>query len=369
MKSFDVLQEIRVDLAERGYPILIGAGILEEIGAIFHQREIAGRILVITNPTVAQWYLDPVLQSLQRAGYDAAAAQVPDGETFKSLAEADFLYDRLVEGKYDRKTVLVALGGGVIGDLTGFVAATYMRGVRFVQVPTTLLAQVDSSVGGKVAVNHRKGKNLIGAFYQPRLVLTDVTTLRTLPDAEFSSGMAEVIKHGIILDPEYYRMIGAKLPQILRRDPAALSEVVGGSCRIKAEVVRKDEKEQNLRAILNFGHTVGHALESITGYTRYKHGEAVALGMLAATKLAERSGLLADQSLEPTLRRFCQELHLPLQIPGLDSSAIAEAILLDKKADQGAVRWILPLRIGEVRIEAAVPQESVVDILKEMGGA
>ena len=371
MKDFTTWNEVQVDLAERSYAILIGAGILKDLGVIFRERGIAGRILVVTNPTVAQCYLDPVLEALRRSGYDAAAVQVPDGETYKSLTEADHVYDCLVDGKYDRKTVLVALGGGVIGDLTGFVAATYMRGVRFVQVPTTLLSQVDSSVGGKVAVNHRKGKNLIGAFYQPQLVVTDVTTLKTLPDAEFSSGMAEAIKHGIILDPQYYRMIEAGLPALLRRDPVALGELVAGSCRIKAEVVRNDEKELNLRAILNFGHTIGHALESVTGYTHYKHGEAVALGMLGAAQIAEQLGVLTDRELLSSLRHFCEELQLPTRIAaelGLDSTAITEAIRLDKKSDQGAVHWILPQRIGAVTAGAVVPQELVRDILKEMGG-
>ncbi len=364
------MNQVIVDLGTRSYPIRIGTGLLAQTGAFLREQGLTGRVVVITNPTVAQWYVSPVAQALREAGYDPQVLELPDGESYKSLREAERVYDFLVDGKYDRKTVLIALGGGVIGDLTGFVAATYMRGVRFVQIPTTLLAQVDSSVGGKVAVNHSKGKNLIGAFYQPQLVITDVATLDTLPDAEFSSGMAEVIKHGIILDPEYYRLVMDQLPALCRREHQSLAEVVAGSCRIKAAVVKADETEANLRAILNFGHTIGHALESVTHFTHYKHGEGVALGMLAATRIADRIGLFPDAAnLEADLARFGAALSLPTTIPQLNVAELFDAIYLDKKVELGAIRWVLPEAIGKATITTDVPKAVVVDILQRMGGS
>lgn len=362
------MEEIRVELGERSYPVLIGSGLIAECGPRFTEHGVKGRILVVTNPTVAEWYLEPLLDSLRATGYQAEAVQVPDGEEFKSLEQASAIYDKLVEGKYDRKSVLVALGGGVIGDLTGFVAATYMRGVRFIQVPTTLLAQVDSGIGGKTAVNHPRGKNLIGAFYQPALVLSDVTALRTLPEREFSSGMVEVIKHGVILDREYFELLQAELPAIRERAPAVMVKVVAGSCRIKARVVQEDETETGQRAILNFGHTIGHALESVTDYQYYKHGEAVAVGILAAIKIASRIGLLEEADLEQRLRSLFESLNLPTSIPGLSTEQIWALLYLDKKVEYGKVRWVLPKSLGQVVITTAVPAETVKDTLMELGG-
>jgi 3-dehydroquinate synthase len=362
------MEEVKLNLGERSYSILIGESLLARTGEILRERGIDNRILVVTNPTVARWYKEPVLNSLQVAGYTVQAAEVPDGESYKSLEHASFLYNVLIDGAYDRKSLLIALGGGVIGDLTGFVAATYMRGIRFIQIPTTLLAQVDSSIGGKVAVNHPKGKNLIGAFFQPSLVITDVTTLRTLPEAEFSSGMAEVIKHGVILDENYLRLITGEYELIRGLDTGLLSFVVSGSCRIKSQVVEEDEKESGLRAILNFGHTIGHAVESITNYTQYKHGEAVALGMLAAGGIAARTGLLQQSDLLQTLFNICQQFKLPTKLPGLLVKDILQAITLDKKVEANKVRWVLPERAGKVRITNEVPAEIVREVLVEMGG-
>ncbi|HYH01980.1 MAG TPA: 3-dehydroquinate synthase, partial [Bacillota bacterium] len=276
--------------------------------------------------------------------------------------------DRLAELEYDRKSVLIALGGGVIGDLTGFVAATYMRGIKFIQVPTTLLAQVDSSVGGKVAVNHPKGKNLIGAFYQPELVISDVGSLKTLPERELSSGMAEVIKHGIILDENYYQLIQGELKLIHEVNTDIMTWVVMGSCKIKAEIVHQDETETGIRAILNFGHTIGHACESLTHYERYKHGEGVALGMLAAIKIASRLQLLADVGLEHSLTRLMQELNLPLTLSGLAVEEVIQRLFLDKKVEYGKLRWIMPQRTGKVFITSEIPQQVVAEVLAEMGG-
>jgi len=363
------MERVTLKLAEqsRNYDIYIGDGLISKTGMLLKEQGMKGRVTVVTNPTVAQWYLEPLLDSLAAAGYEAGVVRVPDGEVYKSLEEASKIYDFLVEGRYDRKTVLIALGGGVIGDLAGFVAATYMRGIGLVQIPTTLLAQVDSSIGGKVAVNHPSGKNLIGAFYQPRLVVSDVGTFRTLPDRELAAGMAEVIKHGIILDENYFLLVTAELDRIRQRDPDWMAFVVAGSCRIKADVVMNDEKETGIRALLNFGHTIGHSLESITGYTVYKHGEAVMLGMLAAIRIAERLGCLPDAGFYGTLEETAKALKMPVTIPGLSARDIYDTLLGDKKAEYGKVRWILPVRLGKAEIFADIPRELVETVLREMG--
>lgn len=361
------MEEVRVNLAERSYSILIGQELLKNAGVIFKERGITGKVLIVTNPTVAGWYLEPLLQSLTTAGYETQAVKIPDGEEYKSLEQAGRIYDLLVEGRYDRKSNIVALGGGVIGDLAGFAAATYMRGISFIQIPTTLLAQVDSSVGGKVAVNHPHGKNLIGSFYQPSFVITDIATLKTLPERELSCGMAEVIKYGIILEENYFRLIIAELAMIRTIDPGTMSWVVAGSCQIKAQVVEQDEKESGLRAILNFGHTIGHALESITDYTVFKHGEAVALGMLAVIKIAALMELLKQPDLYELLLAFCQELNLPTRIPDLPVKDIYNAIYLDKKVSFGKIRWVLPRDFGNVEIYNNVPSQVVEQVLREMG--
>lgn len=362
------METIRLNLAERSYDILIGNGLIREAGWLIREHGIRGRIMVVTNPTVAEWYLEPLLNSLTAAGYQVDSILIPDGEVYKSQEQANRLYDRLAELEYDRKSILIALGGGVIGDLTGFTAATYMRGIKFIQVPTTLLAQVDSSVGGKVAVNHAKGKNLIGAFYQPQLVIADVGSLKTLPQRELSSGMAEVIKHGVIVDPNYYQLIQGEIKLIREANADLMTWVVAGSCKIKAEVVEQDERENGLRAILNFGHTIGHACESLTHYEYYKHGEGIALGMLAAVKLATRLNLLSDPHLEPSLLNILRELDLPLTLPGLAIPDLIQKLYLDKKVEYGKVRWVMPKRLGTVFVTSEVPQSVVEEVLLELGG-
>ncbi|HOP73532.1 MAG TPA: 3-dehydroquinate synthase [Bacillota bacterium] len=363
------MERIRLNLTEqcRTYDILIGDGLIPKTGMLLKEHQMKGRVVVITNPTVAQWYLEPLLKSLAAAGYEAGVVQVPDGEVYKSLEEASKIYDFLVESRYDRKTILIALGGGVIGDLAGFVAATYMRGIGLVQIPTTLLAQVDSSIGGKVAVNHPNGKNLIGAFYQPRLVISDVDTLKTLPDRELAAGMAEVVKHGIILDENYFSLVTSELERIRERDPAFMAFVVAGSCRIKADVVINDEKETGIRALLNFGHTIGHSLESLTQYTMYKHGEAVMLGMLAAIRVAVRFGCLPQASFYDTLETTAKSFGMPVTIPGLPARDIYDMLMGDKKAEYGKIRWILPVRLGKAEIVTDLPREMVETVLREMG--
>lgn len=365
------MERIALKLAEqsRNYEILIGDGLIAKTGMLLKEHQMKGQVVVVTNPTVAKWYLEPLLASLAAAGYEAGVVRVPDGEVYKSLEEASKIYDFLVEGRYDRKTILIALGGGVIGDLAGFVAATYMRGIRLVQIPTTLLSQVDSSIGGKVAVNHPCGKNLIGAFYQPRLVVSDVATLRTLPDRELAAGMAEVIKHGIILDENYFSLVTGELDLIRQRDPGFMAFVVAGSCRIKADVVVEDEKETGIRALLNFGHTIGHSLESLTQYTTYKHGEAVMLGMLAAVQIAARFGCLPDASFYDKLQETAEALQMPVTISGLPAQDIYDALMGDKKTEYGKIRWVLPVRLGKAEIVTDLPRELVETVLREMGAA
>ncbi len=363
------MEEIRVDLGERSYSILIGDGIIEDTGEIIREWELDGKVLVVTNPTVAEWYLKPLTDSLIAAGFTFKVVMVPDGEVYKNLEEAEKIYNLLISNQYDRKSLLIALGGGVIGDLTGFVAATYLRGVRFIQIPTTLLAQVDASVGGKVAVNHPRGKNLIGSFYQPSLVISDVGTLLTLPETELHSGVAEVIKHGLIMDENYFQFICGEIQLIREANPGIMTWIVAGSCNIKSRIVEADEKESSLRAILNYGHTIGHALETITDYTGFKHGAAVAVGMIAAAKIAWQLEVLKDASLIDQLIELCGDFNLPVRIDGFSIESIIEAIYYDKKMAHGKVNWILPCEIGKVIISAEVSESLVREVLKELGGS
>ena len=280
--------EILVNLGPRSYPILVGTDTLTIVGAQLAKRGVGRRVVLVSDPTIARLHGDPVHQSLTAAGFDVGRVEVPEGEQAKRLDIAGDLWNRLLDLGCDRTSTVVALGGGAVGDLAGFVAATYMRGMNFVQVPTTLLAQVDASIGGKTAIDHPQGKNLIGAFHQPRMVIVDPGTLSTLPEREFRSGLAEVIKHGIVLDAGYFGDLEVSMPALLDRDPVTLDRVVAGSCRLKARVVERDEQEAELRWVLNYGHTIGHALEAATGFKRWLHGEAVSLGIVAEARLAER---------------------------------------------------------------------------------
>jgi 3-dehydroquinate synthase len=358
-----VLETVRVELGERSYNIEIGTGLLAGVGAQMRKAGLTGRSAVITNETVSPLYSSAVLGSLRDAGYSPELIVIPDGEEYKSLQWASHLYDRLLEMRYDRKCSLVALGGGVIGDLTGFVAATYMRGIPFVQVPTTLLSQVDSSVGGKTGVNHPLGKNMIGAFYQPVHVCADVTTLGTLPSEEFVSGMAEVVKYGVIYDAEFFRFVEDNRDTILRKEPAVLAHVIRRSCEIKADVVAADERESGLRAILNYGHTIGHAIEMLTNYTGYRHGEAVSIGMVVAARLAHKSGL-CGREVEARVEALLGSLGLPVKLPELGPESIMSVLSLDKKAEAGRVKFVLPKRIGEVVITADWKDEVLLSALK-----
>jgi len=310
----------------------------------------------VSDRNVAPLYARQVEESLATAGFDPVRIVVRAGETAKSLRTVQSCYDQLAARRLERKSFIVALGGGVVGDLAGFVAATYLRGIPFVQAPTTLLAQVDSSVGGKVGVNLRAGKNLVGAFYQPRLVLCDLDTFDTLPDREYRSGLAEVIKYGIIYDAALFKQLERRMPALLSREPANLGRVVARCCEIKAEVVRQDETEGGLRAVLNFGHTIGHGLEAISHYGKYLHGEAISLGQIAAAVLSEQILGLPASDVE-RIRRLLARAGLPsqLDLSGPQRGRLLQAMKLDKKVSGGEVKFVLARRIGRVEFGKTVP--------------
>jgi len=342
------MRVLQVDLDKRTYPIYIGRGLLHQ-QSILKQHLSYGQILLVTNTTVGPLHaahLQPYLaQSIQNI------LELPDGETHKTLATAELIFERLLQLRYARDCCILALGGGVIGDLAGFVAACYQRGVDFIQIPTTLLAQVDSSVGGKTAVNHPLGKNMIGAFHQPRAVIADLATLDTLPDRELRAGLAEVIKYGLIVDAEFFAWLEEHIEQLLRRDEAALMHAVEVSCRTKAAIVAADEFEQDQRALLNLGHTFGHAIETGLGYGEWLHGEAVAVGMLMAADLSARAGWL-----EPTavarLRRLLERAGLPVRAPALDAQQFLALMSLDKKVRAGQLRLVLLHAIGQAIVSS-----------------
>ncbi len=358
------MQSLTVHLGERSYPIHVGAGILERAGELLQQAGLHGKVALITNPTVAQLYLDPVHDALAHAGFEITPVLVPDGEEHKNLKSLGTIYDRLIAERFERKSSVLALGGGVIGDLAGFAAATYLRGVPYVQVPTTLLAQVDSSVGGKTGVNHEGGKNLIGAFYQPRLVLVDAAVLNTLPRRELAAGLAEIIKYGIIEDPNLFQLLEQRLEQIVGLDRALLANIIAASCAIKARVVEADEREEDYRAVLNFGHTIGHALEAATGYRQFLHGEAVGVGMVKAAELSVRQGLCDSQTLE-RVTALVRRAGLPAEMPPqVSTQSLIQAMEIDKKVAGGKVKFIMCEGIGKTRFHWIAPEE----ILQALGG-
>ncbi len=335
---------LEVSLGARSYPIYIGGGILAQPS--LYRPHIPGRqAMIVTNETVAPLYLDPVQTAL--AGLSVQTEVLPDGEGFKTLDVLNRIFDRLLAHRFGRDCTLIALGGGVIGDMVGFAAACYQRGVAFVQVPTTLLAQVDSSVGGKTGVNHPQGKNMIGAFHQPQAVIADVATLCTLPDRELSAGLAEVIKYGLIGDPEFFDWIDSNLDALLARDQAALTEAIRRSCENKAAVVAEDELESGSRALLNLGHTFGHAIETGSGYGSWLHGEAVGAGMCMAADLSARLGWLDDRQLG-RIRDLIARAGLPTRPPAdLTAERFLELMAVDKKVQDGRVRLVLLKGIGE----------------------
>jgi 3-dehydroquinate synthase len=344
-------ETIQVELGSRSHSIHVGSGTLGTLGARLKAAGAGPRIAVVTTTTVARLYAEGVRAGLEAAGFEPEVIEIPDGEEHKTLATLAGIYDRLIAARLDRGATLVALGGGVVGDLGGFAAATFLRGIALAHVPTTLVAQVDASVGGKTAVNHAAGKNLIGAFYQPRIVLADVDVLGTLPQREFVAGLAEVIKYGATLDRDLFAYLEGTLDQVLTRDAATMVHVVAACCRLKAAVVGADEKEQEYRAVLNFGHTVGHAIEAVTGYGRYLHGEAVAIGMICATRISVARGY-CDRATAARVRLLIERAGLPTEVPpDLEAEAIARAIGVDKKVRGGAVRFVCLDGLGGTRFE------------------
>ena len=343
------MDSLTVGLGDRSYQILFGHGILGEIGALCRAGKFGSRVAVITNPTVGAHYFETVRTSFDAAGFTVYKIEMPDGEKYKNSDTLLRIYDKLISCGLDRTAFIAALGGGVVGDMAGFAAATYLRGIPFVQIPTTLLAQVDSSVGGKTGINHPKGKNLIGAFYQPRLVMIDVALLDTLPEREYLGGMAEVVKYGIVLDRELFDYIRSNAGKLLTMDTECLLHVIQRSCRIKASIVEKDEREAGLRAVLNYGHTFGHAVETLTGYVRYIHGEAVAIGMAQAAVISEAMGVSSREATEKIIETL-KQLHLPVDLPPFGADAYADALTRDKKVRDGGLNFVLNSNIGGFEI-------------------
>jgi len=348
------MQTLRVELGERAYAIHIGEGLLSAAGPILAQLDLP-RVAIVTNATVAPLYLDRLTEALRAAKVEVISIVLEDGERYKDWATLNRIYDRLLECRCDRKTTLIALGGGVIGDLTGFAAATYMRGVPFIQVPTTLLAQVDSSIGGKTGINHPLGKNMIGAFYQPRLVLADTRVLETLPPRELSAGLAEVIKHGLVRDAAFFAWLEQNVEKLLACDQDALGYAVRRCCEIKAAVVAEDERESGVRALLNFGHTFGHAIESGLGYGKWLHGEAVAAGMAMAADLSRRLGFIAEADARRIIA-LIRRAGLPTAPPEIAPARLLELMGVDKKAEGGKLRFVLLDAIGAASVRADPPE-------------
>ncbi len=361
------LKTLNVNLNDRSYPINIGSGILQNLGVCLRSFSLDSTVMLVSNTTVFPLYGKQVFESLKDAGFQTHIAVVPDGERYKSLKVASYLYDEAIKGKLSRYSPIIALGGGVIGDLAGFVAATYMRGVPFVQVPTTLLAQVDSSVGGKVAVNHDQGKNLIGAFYQPLMVLADVEVLKSLEKREIRAGMAEVIKYGFSMDQAFVEMLGQNAVDILNLKQEKMIDMIFRCCQLKGDIVQRDEKEEDLRMILNFGHTVGHALESVTHYQQFRHGEAVALGMMFAAYLAVELDLIPIEYVYDQ-ETLLEQYGLATRMPLLDIDAIMSAMVKDKKVKDNKVRFILPTELGKTVIRDDISWDLVRHVLIKMMG-
>ncbi len=347
------------------YPIFVGWGVLGQLGRRMRQVGLSGMAVMIADESVFAIYGAKVRDSLKEAGFAVETYTVPSGESTKSIVQAIKIYDFLIERRLERKDVIVALGGGMAGDLAGFVAATYLRGIYWVQVPTTLMAMVDASIGGKVAVNHPLGKNLIGSFHQPSLVLADLETLTTLPKRELVSGWAEVIKHGLIAEAGLVQFLEDKAEELLALEPAALRCAVTRSASIKAQVVSEDEKETGRRVILNYGHTVGHALEAATRYERFLHGEAVSVGMMAAAGISLRLGLI-DMGVVERQRVLLERFGLPTRCSGVAMSDVVRAMELDKKVRSKAIRWILLEGIGRTVVRGDVPEDVVLSVLREV---
>ncbi len=351
--------EVKVNLGSNSYKIHIGCGLMQQIHLFLDSLNMPNHVFIITDENVGSLYAKQLAADLQRNHYRTVLYCVKPGEQSKSWPVLDCLYTEAVKAGFDRSCTVLAVGGGVVGDLAGFFAATYMRGVPFIQIPTTLLAQVDSSVGGKVAINHVLGKNIIGAFYQPRMVLIDPTVLTTLPASEISNGLAEVIKYGIIADQDLFAYLIDNVQKIVNINEEVMLRLISKSCSIKARIVEQDEKDTSVRMILNFGHTIGHAVEAVTGYNKYTHGEAVAIGMHGAALLSEKL-LHSPAELTKQLLKLLQKINLPVSTSECDADSIVTAIRHDKKSMDGVVNWILLRNIGD----AVIHKDVAVDVLQ-----
>ena len=362
------MDKIRIELGERGYDIHVGTGLLDKAGDLIAGVCKGKAAAVITNRRIGELYADRLVESLSKAGITPQVITIPAGERYKSLNTVRRVYEQVLDHRIDRAGMVIGLGGGVVGDIAGFVAASYLRGVEFVQVPTSLLAQVDASVGGKTGVNLARGKNLVGAFYQPKLVVIDVSVLQTLPRREFRSGLAEVIKHGIIRDGQYFGFLEKNLGAIERLDPTVLEHTIARSCEIKADVVRRDERESGLRRILNYGHTVGHAVESLMAYRSCRHGEAVAMGMVTAALVAREMGS-ADADLVDRIVGILRAAELPYKLPEtLSHRKIVAAMGLDKKVAHGRLHTVLVRSIGSAFVADDVPPATWLKALDVQSG-
>ena len=358
------MKKLLVELGNRSYPIYIGSNLLSQAD-LYTQYIKAKQVIVVTNLTIAPLYLDKILNNL--SGFDVETVILPDGEQFKTLEYVDHIFDKLLAGKFSRNATLIALGGGVIGDMGGFAAACYQRGIAFMQIPTTLLAQVDSSVGGKTGVNHPLGKNMIGAFYQPQCVIADADVLDTLDDRQLSAGLAEVIKYGLIRDVEFFEWLENNINALLARDKQALAYAIERSCLNKAEIVSEDETETGVRATLNLGHTFGHAIETGSGYGTYLHGEAVAIGTCQAADLSRRKGWLNDTDVERIITLF-KKAKLPVHPPELiNPDRFLELMAVDKKNLDGQIRLILLKKIGEATLPIDIDKTLLIQTLKTHG--
>ena len=356
---------VEVNLGSRSYRIVVASGALQSVGQRLRELRLGSRAALVSDGAIMRLYGKTVVASLEAAGFTVTTIDVPEGEAAKTLTVAEHCWDQLLTAGLDRTSTVLALGGGAVGDVAGFAAATYMRGINFVQLPTTVLAQVDASIGGKTAIDHPVGKNMIGAFHQPRLVVVDPAVARTLPEREFRSGLAEIVKHGIVLDADYFAELERDLAPLAARDLDVLERIIGGSCRLKASVIERDEREAELRHVLNYGHTIGHALEAATGYARYAHGEAVSLGIVAEARLARRLGI-ADDETTARQERMLETLGLPVRAPSIDVEPIVSAMARDKKAKDGRVPFVLAPRIGAFRIVYDVPTTEVRAVIASL---
>ncbi len=360
-----MMETVHVNLGPRSYDIEIGSGNLKNVARFCDAEQDDAHAVIITDSNVDELYCEPIGDALQEAGAQVDILVVDAGEQSKSPEVAADLWEQLLDQGADRKTVVIALGGGVVGDLAGFVAATFSRGLRFVQVPTTLLAQVDSSVGGKVGVNLPGGKNMVGAFWQPRGVVIDVAVLESLPEREFRAGLAEVVKYGVIQEAEFFAYLEKNVEAINKRDAAVLTYIVKRCCRLKADVVEQDEREETgLRSILNYGHTFGHAFDAGTGYEVLLHGEGVAIGMMCAARLAERLGRV-DAGFVERQRKLLEAFRMPLDVPDVERDELIELMYRDKKTERGKLRFVLPTRLGHVELVNNVEPGDILAALEQ----